>query len=313
MAKSVRRSTPIYLGPVAAVIVPNAVLGFTAPGGSAARVRASASAQERRPDVGLPSPMRRARDEVLRVRYARPVTAMNESPDIYGGASPRDLAFYSPAEAARILQVNQATIRTWAFGRRYDTRLGAQRWPGLIEPADPAHKRLSFRNLVELYVLSVLRGKDGRGSADRVRIDKIRRATERINTAHPFADVDLHTDWVDLYVEFFGALENITDAQQSLRPTIERHLRRIERDDRGLAQRLFPATRDDEDGPRAIVVDPARRFGRPILVSANIETSAISDRFGAGEPLASIARDLQIPVSDVDEAVRFELRYRDAA
>jgi uncharacterized protein (DUF433 family) len=242
---------------------------------------------------------------------------MTSRNDIYGGASPRDLAFYTPAEAARILQVNRATIRTWAFGRGYPTRLGAQHWPGLIEPADPAHKRLSFRNLVELYVLSVLRGKDGREGTDRVRIDKIRQATaelgRRIHTAHPLADVDLHTDWVDLYVEFFGALENITDAQQSLRPTIERHLRRIERDEAGLARRLFPATRDDEEGPRAIVVDPTRRFGRPILVSANVETSAITDRFAAGEPPDSIARDLQIPVSDVDEAVRFELRYRDAA
>ena len=243
---------------------------------------------------------------------------MTESIDIYGGRSPRDMAFYAPADAARILRVNPATIGTWAFGRRYRTREGPQQWPALIEAADPDAKRLSFRNLVELYVLSVLRGKDGRiGAPDRVRIDKIRSATqrlgERLRTAHPLADVDLHTDWVDLYVEFFGELENITDAQQSLRPAVQRHLERIDRDENGLARRLFPATREDDDGPKAIVIDPARRFGRPVLAAANIETSAIADRYFAGEEPASIARDFRIEESDVNEAVRFEFRFRDAA
>ncbi len=243
---------------------------------------------------------------------------MTESIDIYGGREARDMAFYAPADAARILRVNPATIGTWAFGRKYKTLDGPQPWPALIEAADPEAKRLSFRNLVELYVLSVLRGKDGRPEkADRVRIDKIRSATERLGqrlgTAHPLADVDLHTDWIDLYVEFVGALENITEAQQSLRPVVKRHLERIDRDEHGLARRLFPATRENDEGPRAIVIDPARRFGRPVLDAANVETSAIADRYFAGEEPASIARDLRIEESDVNEAVRFEYRFREAA
>lgn len=243
---------------------------------------------------------------------------MIDALDMYGGKNPRDVAFYAPAEAARILRVHPATIGTWAFGRKYKTREGVQLWPALIEAADADAKRLSFRNLVELYVLSVLRGKDGRGEkTDRVRVDKIRSATERLgerlHSAHPLADVDVQTDWVDIYVEFFGELENVTDAQLSLRPVVKRHLERIDRDEQGLARRLFPATREDDDGPRAIVIDPARRFGRPVLAAANIETSAIADRYFAGEEPASIARDLRIEESDVNEAVRFEHRFRDAA
>lgn len=243
---------------------------------------------------------------------------MTDGIDIYGGRSPRDVAFYAPADAARILRLHPATVGTWAFGRTYKTREGLQQWPALIDAADLAAKRLSFRNLVELYVLSVLRGKDGRGEKpDRVRIDKIREATARLttrlHTPHPLADVDLHTDWVDIYVEFFGELENVTDAQLALGTVVKRHLERIDRDERGLARRLFPATRDDDDGPRAIVIDPARRFGRPVLWAANVETSAIADRYFAGEEPASIARDLRIQESDVNEAVRFEHRFRDAA
>lgn len=198
---------------------------------------------------------------------------MSETVDIYGGRSPRDVAFYAPADAARILRVNPATIGTWAFGRRYSTREGAQTWPALIEAADPHGKRLSFRNLVELYVLSVLRGKDGHArleKTNRVGIDKIR-------------------------------------------AVVEPYLLRIERDEAGLARRLYPPTRDDGAGPRTVVIDPMRRFGRPVLVSANIETSAIADRFFAGDDLGALASDFEITESDVNDAVRFEYLLRRAA
>ena len=241
--------------------------------------------------------------------------------DLYGGRSPRDVAFYAPADAARILRVSPATISTWAFGRRYPTREGSQTWPALIEVADAEGKRLSFRNLVELYVLSVLRAKDGRARLEtkktKVGIDRIRRATEhlaeRIHSRHPLADVDVHTDWVDLYVEFFGELENVTNRQQPLREVIEPYLMRIERDEQGLARRLFPPTRDDDDGPRTIVIDPSRRFGRPVLFRANVETSAIADRFFAGDEMGALARDFDVSESDVNDAVRFESLLRRAA
>lgn len=240
---------------------------------------------------------------------------------LYGGKAPRDVAFYAPADAARILRVSAATISTWAFGRSYVTREGTQAWPALIEAADTEARRLSFRNLVELYVLSVLRGKDGRARLEtkrtKVGIVQIRTATEhlaaRIRSRHPLADVDVHTDWVDLYVEFFGELENVTNRQQPLRAVIEPYLQRIERDQHGLARRLFPPTRDDDDGPRTVVIDPGRRFGRPVLVSANVETSAIADRFFAGDDIPALARDLEISESDVSDAVRFESMLRRAA
>lgn len=245
---------------------------------------------------------------------------MSDGADLYGGKSARDLAFYTPADAARILRVSPTTIGTWAFGRRYQTRAGRETWPALIEAADPSGKRLSFRNLVELYVLSVLRGKDGRASLEkvsRVGIQKIRAGTERlgkrIKSAHPLADWDVSTDWVDLYADFFGELENITSLQQPLRPIIEPYLLRIDRDEDGLARRLFPPTRDGEEGPRTVVIDPVRRFGRPVLASANIETATIAERFFAGDEPPDLAADLDISEADVNDAVRFESMLRRAA
>lgn len=233
--------------------------------------------------------------------------------DIYAGASPRALPLYSVPDAARILRVRPATLRSWALGRRYPTRGGPRRWPALIRAADPKSNRLSFTNLVELHVLSVLRGR-------KIRVDRIRSATQfvrdEMGTDHPLANVDVHTDEVDLYVEFIGQLVNASrGGQAAMRPLIERYLTRIERDEKGLARRLFPATRpgDEELGPQTVVVDPARRFGRPLIEGTGIETSVVAERFRAGDSWSDISRDLALEPAAVEEAVRFEAMLRRAA
>ena len=170
-------------------------------------------------------------------------------------------------------------------------------------------RRLSFANLVELHVLSALRDKQ-------VRVERIRSASNficgELKVEHPLADVDAQTDRIDIYVEYLGRLINASSSNLTLRPLVERYLERIDRDEHGLASRLFPITRDDAECPRVILIDPARRFGRPVLESANIETLIIAERFLAGELPASLATDLQVSENDIFEAVRFESQLRAA-
>jgi uncharacterized protein (DUF433 family) len=229
--------------------------------------------------------------------------------DIYGGKNPRDLPLFPIANAARVVRIHPATLRAWALGRSYPTRSGPKSWNPLIRVADPKAGFLSFVNLVELHVLSTLRGKQ-------VRVDRIRSATkfirEEVGTDHPLADVDVHTDCVDIYVEYLGRLTNVSSAQTTLRPLVERYLERIERDEDGLASRLFPITRDDGSNARSIVIDPSRRFGRPILASTNLETAIVADRFFAGDSTAVLAGDFGIDESKVEEAIRFESQLRAA-
>jgi uncharacterized protein (DUF433 family) len=229
--------------------------------------------------------------------------------DIYGGKSPRDLPLYTIAEAARVVRVHPATLRTWVIGRSYATRSGDKSWNPLIRVADRKLGRLSFANLVEVHVLSALRGKQ-------VRVERIRSATNFIRremkTEHPLADVDTHTDCVDIYVEYLGRLVNVSTSQATLRPLVERYLERIERDENGLAARLFPITRDDGLSSRSILIDPSYRFGRPILASTNLETAIVADRFFAGESTAALAADFAIDEATVEEAIRFESQLRAA-
>jgi uncharacterized protein (DUF433 family) len=55
-----------------------------------------------------------------------------------------------------------------------------------------------------------------------------------------------------------------------------------------------------------VLIDPARRFGRPVLASANVETSVIAERFLAGESTPELAEDFDVEPRDIEEAVRFE-------
>ena len=230
-------------------------------------------------------------------------------PDIYGGKSQRDLPLFPIANAARVVRIHPATLRAWTLGRSYPTRSGPKSWKPLIRAADPKGGFLSFVNLVELHVLSTLRGMQ-------VRVDRIRSATkfirEEVGTDHPLADVDVHTDCVDIYVEYLGRLTNVSSAQTTLRPLVERYLERIERDEDGVASRLFPITRDDGSNARSIVIDPSRRFGRPILASTNLETAIVADRFFAGDSTAVLAVDFGIDEAKVEEAIRFESQLRAA-
>jgi uncharacterized protein (DUF433 family) len=229
--------------------------------------------------------------------------------DLYGGKPPREVPLYSIPVAARIVRVNKSTLRAWVLGRSYPTRQGLKPWEPLIRIADRKTERLSFANLVEVHVLSILRGKQ-------VRVERIREATrfirDEIGTSHPLADVDTHTDSVDIYVEYLDRLVNASSPQTHLRPLVERYLQRIERDEKGLASRLYPITRDDAGNAPSILIDPVLRFGRPVLAATNLETSVVADRFFAGESTESLAADFRIATGAVEDAIRFETQLRAA-
>lgn len=209
------------------------------------------------------------------------------------------------------MRLRPATLRTWVLGRDYETSSGTQKWPALVKIADRRAKRLSFKNLVELHVLSALRGR-------KVRVDRIREAARfikaQMGTDHPLADVDTSTDEVDVYVEYLGRLVNASRGQAAFRPVVEQYLTRIDRDERGLARRLFPVTRVGKSlGPQRVVIDPARRFGKPSIEGTGVATAIIADRFRAGESARELAADFGVTEADVEEAVRFEAFLRPAA
>ena len=76
----------------------------------------------------------------------------------------------------------------------------------------------------------------------------------------------------------------------------------IDYDTAGKALRWFPLKRS-----KAVVLDPARHFGKPILTQSGIATETIAAAFAAeGRNEKRVACLYQIPLSDVEAALRFQ-------
>jgi uncharacterized protein (DUF433 family) len=226
--------------------------------------------------------------------------------DIYGGQDPIDVPAYSIRQAAHYLKLPPATMRAWTLGRYYPCGSEKKYFAPLIAISDPKARALSFRNVVEIHVLSVIRRKH------KVELPNVRAAieylSERSGANHPLAIESLLTDGVYLFVEQYGKLVNLSmRGQLEMKSLIEIYISRIDRDPSGLPFRFFPFTRHDVSlAPKSVVLNPRLQFGRPCLSGTGIPTSIVAERFIAGETVEELAKDFGQPAASIDEAIRFE-------
>jgi uncharacterized protein (DUF433 family) len=164
---------------------------------------------------------------------------------------------------------------------------------------------LNFLNLMEAHVLAALR------QTHRLKMPTIRNAVrwlaDEFKTDYPLLHPDLATDGVELLVDrlegLVGASEN---GQRVIRDVVKMYLTRINRDDKGLPIQFYPFTRGParRDTPRLIVLDPRIAAGRPVIKGTRITPSIIRERFDAGEAPDALAKDYDLPLEAVHEAIR---------
>ena len=229
-----------------------------------------------------------------------------------GHDDPRELPAYIVQEAAHYLLIPQATLRSWVVGRYYPTESGEKFFRPVVLPPSKKPVLLSFVNLVEAHVLDAIRREHHIPLPKvRIAIDYLR---QHFGSPHPLADQSFETDGLNLFVQKYGQLINISRAgQTAMRQLLEAHLKRIERDPRGVPIRLFPFTRKrDSEEPRAIVIDPRVSFGRPVLAGTGIRTATVAERYKAGESIDQLAADYERQPLEIEEAVRCELQLEAA-
>jgi uncharacterized protein (DUF433 family) len=176
---------------------------------------------------------------------------------------------------------------------------------------------LSFTNLVELFVLADLRKVHGI-PLQRVRT-ALRYVEDKLAIQRPLVRAEFKTDGIDLFVEQLipdskkSALLNASSGGQvAVREALSARLERVEWDEKKIAARLFPFVRSDTAAqPLTIVIDPRMGFGRPVIAKTGIRTSVVAERFRAGESAPDLARDYDVEVEQIEDAVRCE--YQAAA
>jgi uncharacterized protein (DUF433 family) len=233
--------------------------------------------------------------------------------DIYGGRNPLDVPAYTPGLAAYYLSLPSTTVRYWAFGRQPD-------FAPVIKAEAPEQKLLSFRNLVEMHVLSAVRRKHG------VAMPRVRAAIDFLKrekaTAHPLSDIDLETDGNGIYIRMLGQLLDASrEGQRPMETLIREHLQRIDRSADGVPIRLFPfrqVQRQHEqlvvqEGPKFVVIDPRVQFGRPCIEGTGTPTAIVFDRYRSGESVKALARDYDRPTAMIEEAIFYEKARQRAA
>ena len=188
---------------------------------------------------------------------------------------PRLVPAYTLAEAAHYLRMPEGTLRSWVVGRLYPVAGQPKRSRPLIHLNDHKRQYMSFINLVEAHVLAAIRRRHG------VKLPKVRRALDYVGrqfrVEHPLINQSFQTDGLDLFVERYGELINVSrEGQRAMKEILGVYLKRIEWDARGVPIKLYPFTRDTQaeaapaSDPRVVVMNPAVSFGRPVIAGTEI-------------------------------------------
>jgi len=226
----------------------------------------------------------------------------------YNSDAARELPAYTLVESSRYLRIPLRTVHNWAFGSSYSTAGGRRQTHRLIVPADEPRHLLSFVNLLELHVLSGLRREHNlKMPAIRTALDYLRR---EYKSKRPLIDEEMFSHEGSLLVEKYGQLVNASqDGQLAMHRAMGIHLRRIERDDRGVILRLYPFTRKHAstaalvDQPQIIVIDPSVVFGRPVIAGSRMPTAEVADRYLAGDSVSTLAEDYGRSPEEIDSSL----------
>jgi uncharacterized protein (DUF433 family) len=220
---------------------------------------------------------------------------------------PRALPTYGVAEAARLLRIPAATLRSWTFGRRYSTSDGERFFDRLIQPPTDPHDRLSFLNLIEAHVLRSLRTRHGVSMSD-VR-KALEYAQQRYGIDRLLIRRELKAAPGRLFFDEYATLVELPrGGQLVLREVFEAHLERVVHDAHDqLPARFFPwFPIEGQEGKKAVVIDARIAFGSPVTTRRSVRTSVIADRFEAGEAVEELAQDYGLEHAEIEDAIRFE-------
>jgi uncharacterized protein (DUF433 family)/DNA-binding transcriptional MerR regulator len=211
------------------------------------------------------------------------------------------VGLYSFADAAQIAGLHPATLGHWVDQRK-----------GLIPRfLDPAEKTLTFVELMELHFIKLFR-------AEGVSLQTIRKAStvaaKRFKTDYPFCVKRFDTDGRTIFATLAGKDDSNTELVEDLRRSqyvfasvLRPFFKRLDYRGSMEVSRYWPLEKSG-----GIVLDPKRKFGKPIVADCGITTRSLFDAFEAGKEktVTSVAKWFDVPVSAVESAVTYEESLR---
>jgi uncharacterized protein (DUF433 family) len=227
--------------------------------------------------------------------------------DLYWDRDPREVPIYPVAEVARYLHLPASSLRKWLQTETYIHAGKPQTSEPLICRPDPSSKDLSFFNLVEAHLLQVLLMVKGNEITSMQQA--IAQLAQNLGQPHPLTSKAFQGEGVDLLVESFGQLANLSRKKQlAVDDTLRYLLTRLEWGKDGRASRLYPVVQPGKglSSERSLMIDPAVSFGRPVIAGTGISTSVVSEMYEAGDSIEAIAEDYDCTPEQIASAIYFE-------
>lgn len=215
------------------------------------------------------------------------------------------VGIYTPAEAARLVDVPAGKISRWLRGHRVGDKDYEPLWIPQVEIGD-GKVYLGFRDLMEVRVADAWIEKGI--SAIRVRA-AIEMAREIYGLERPLSTDSFKTNGRDIFMKVIERdadgiererMLNTFRRQYVFSGIMEPLLRNIDFDAFGAPEIWWPKGRQGQ-----IVVDPARSFGQPIDAISSVPTTVLA----AAARLQGIelaAKAYEVPAASVRRAVKFE-------
>jgi uncharacterized protein (DUF433 family) len=166
-----------------------------------------------------------------------------------------------------------------------------------------------FIGFAEAYVLTSFRRAGVPLQRIRPAVDVL---TNEIGIEHALASKKLYTDGVEViydYAERRGD-EQISDLvvvrtqQRQFAEVVKSYLKRIHYGDDGWASSVRLPTYEHAE----VIVDPKVAFGLPLVVHGGARVEDLVDRFQAGDSVAAIAADFDVPAAEVEDVIRLATR-----
>lgn len=196
-------------------------------------------------------------------------------------------------ETARYLGMPESTLDVWLLDR------GQQPLVHAVRPDKRGWPRVPFVGVVEAYVLRAFRDL-------KVPMDDIRRAAELVreefDDPYALAHRRIATDGVALFVRMADeSFVHARDRQLAFPEVLREHLRYIEWDSDGNAQRLhlrnFPQAAD-------VIIDPRFGWGSPVLADTKVKIEDLVTLWRMGEKFTTIADEYGLTVDVVEDVLR---------
>jgi uncharacterized protein (DUF433 family) len=207
---------------------------------------------------------------------------------------------YSIAQAARLTGLRSRRVRDWFIGRPTPSRPIKQVFESDY-PAMGGEHAISFLDLVELFIGGQLREMG-------VSLPYLRTAYTKLEDRfgqHPFCTREILVGGKEIFYRELDDLEakriiQAVTEQPYFETIILPFLKNIDYDDATMMASRWRIARD-------VVVDPRRRFGKPIVDEVGISTSVLWSSFYAnGENDEAVAEWFGIERRHVMAAVSFE-------